>query len=168
MIEAEDPARSDPLTARDVAAMGGRARAEKLSPARRSEIASQAAAARWGNNTSKARWAAWYTESFMVELVLRLSQFKGSVEEPDPGERVDSKLLTPSRLRAQVVAVLRVFDDQGLLADAITPDTLQALAEAHVRLDSARYKVRACAIAIARALTAADSDLWLRDPPRLP
>ena len=37
-----------PMTVQELAAMGGRARAEMLSKKRRSEIAKQAAAKRWG------------------------------------------------------------------------------------------------------------------------
>ena len=45
--ETED---TKPAKGRDGGLVGGKARSERLSPERRSEIARQAAAARWGNS----------------------------------------------------------------------------------------------------------------------
>lgn len=42
-----------PMTVKDLASMGGKARADSLSGARRKEIAKKAAAARWGKKASK-------------------------------------------------------------------------------------------------------------------
>ena len=41
------------MTVRDLAAMGGKARAVKLSKKKRKEIAQKAAAARWGERKAK-------------------------------------------------------------------------------------------------------------------
>jgi hypothetical protein len=42
---------------RKAGARGGKARLTKLSPAKRSEVAKKAAAARWGRRRAEGRWA---------------------------------------------------------------------------------------------------------------
>ncbi len=43
----------NPMTVRDMAAMGGKARAQQLTKKRRKEIAVEAARARWGEKSGK-------------------------------------------------------------------------------------------------------------------
>lgn len=50
---AEENDEKKPMTVQELAAMGGRARAETLSKKRRSEIAKQGAAKRWGKKAAK-------------------------------------------------------------------------------------------------------------------
>lgn len=112
-------------------------------------------------------WAAWYTGEIERRFAARFFTFRRLAPDPDPGERVDPRTLTPIRFRALLVNVLHGLDEQGLLADAITPAVVEALVAAHSELRQNGW-AKVDGVALSRALTAVDSPLWGREPPSAP